>query len=113
MWCKFCVVLTAEQIHKLAIPKYKIRKEKKAESCKDSELIDPQYVSVIKAVLRLKSCPSSASVSASVSSAIVVCPSSDLDKRLDNLQDEWSTRFTRIETLLTIKYKNRCHLRSS
>ena len=36
--CEFCVVLTPEQI---LIPKYKIRKEKKAECCKDTELIDP------------------------------------------------------------------------
>ena len=31
--CKFCVILTPEQTHKLAIQKYKIRKEKKGESC--------------------------------------------------------------------------------
>ena len=40
--CKFCVVLIPEQILKVSIPKYKIRKEKKAEACKDTELIDPQ-----------------------------------------------------------------------
>ena len=44
-------------------------------------------------------------MSASVSSATVSSPSSDLDKRLDNLQDEWSTRFARIEALITIKSK--------
>ena len=44
-------------------------------------------------------------MSASISSAMVSSPSSDLDKCLDNLQDEWSTRFTRIEALLTMKPK--------
>ena len=43
-------------------------------------------------------------MSSSVSSATVSSPS-DLDKRLDNLQDEWSTRFARVEALLTIKSK--------
>ena len=103
--CQFCVVLTPEQILKLSIPKYEIRKEKKAEACKDTELVDTPDISVIKAVSPLKNCPSSGLVSASVSSAMVSSPSSDLDKHLDNLQDEWSTRFARIEALLTIKTK--------
>ena len=103
--CKYCVVLTPEQILKLSIPKYKIRKEKKAEACKDTDIVNSQDVSVIKAISPLKSCPSSAPVSASVSSASAFNPSSDLDKRLDNLQDEWSTRFARIEALLTMKSK--------
>ena len=103
--CKFSVVLIPEQIHKLSILKYKIRKEKKAEACKDTERIDPQDISVIKAVSPLKNRPSSAPVSASVISATVSSPSSDLDKCLDNLQDEWSTCFARIEALLTMKSK--------
>ena len=53
----------------------------------------------------LKNRPSSAPVSASVISATVSSPSSDLDKCLDNLQDEWSTCFARIEALLTMKSK--------
>ena len=44
-------------------------------------------------------------MSASVTSASVSNPSSDLVKRLDSLQDEWSTRFARIEALLTMKPK--------
>ena len=103
--CKFCVILTPEQILKLAIPKYKIRKEKKAEGKQDTELVDPQEVSVIKAVSPLKNHPSSAPVSAYISSAMVSSPSTDLDKRLDNLQDEWATHFARIEALLTMKPK--------
>ena len=53
----------------------------------------------------LKNRPSSALLSASVSSATVSTPSSDLAKRLDNLQDEWSTHFARIEALLTMTSK--------
>ena len=67
--CKYCVVLTPEQILKLSIPKYKIRKEKKAEACKDMDIVDPQDVSVIKALSPLETRPSSAPVSASVTSA--------------------------------------------
>ena len=58
--CKYCVVLTPEQILKLSIPKYKIRKENKAEACKDTDIVDPQDISVIKAIFPLKSRPSSA-----------------------------------------------------
>ena len=46
---------------------------------------------------------SSAPVSASVTSTSVSNPSSDLDKCLNSLQDEWSTRFARIEALLSMK----------
>ena len=60
---------------------------------------------LFQAISPLKSCPSSAPVSASVSSAMVSSPSSDVHKCLDNLQDEWSTCFARIEALLTIKSK--------
>ena len=103
--CKYCVVLTPEQILKLSIPKYKIRKEKTAEACKDTDIVDPQDISVIKAVSPLKTRLSSAPVSATVTSASVSNPSSDLDKRLDRLQGEWSTCFARIEALLTMKPK--------
>ena len=44
-------------------------------------------------------------MSASVSSAMVSSPSSDLDKCLDNLQDEGAIHFARIEALLTIETK--------
>ena len=50
----------------------------------------------------LKNRPSSALMSAS---ATVSSPFSGLDKRLDNLQDEWPTCFARIEALLTMKTK--------
>ena len=53
--CKYCVVLTLEQILKLSIPKYKVRKEKKVDACKDMDIVDPQDVSVIKAISALKS----------------------------------------------------------
>ena len=50
-----CVL--GEEPCKLAIPKYNIRKEKKAEGKRDTELIDPQDISVIKAVLPLRIVP--------------------------------------------------------
>ena len=101
--CKFCVVLTSEQILKLSIPKYKIRKEKKGEASKDTELVDPQDISVIKAVSPLKNRPFS--TGECFCSATVSSPSSDLDNCLDNLQVEWATRFARIEALFTMKTK--------
>ena len=67
--------------------------------------MDPQDVFILKAVSPLKNCPSSTPVSASVNSAMVSPPPSELDKHLDSLQDEWSTRFARIEALLTMKPK--------
>ena len=67
------------------------RKEKKVESYKDTELVHPHDVSIIKAP-----------VSASVTSATVSASASDLNKSLDSLQDEWSTHFIRIEALLTL-----------
>ena len=85
-------------------PNIKLERKRKAEASKDTELVDPQDVSVIKAVSPLKNCPSSARVSASVNSA-AVSSLSDLDKRLDNLQDEWATLFARNEALLTMNTK--------
>ena len=82
-----------------------LERKRKRKLAKYTDIVDPQDISVIKAISPLKSCPSSTPVSASVSYATVSSPSSDLDKRLDNLQDEWSTRFARIEALLTIKSK--------
>ena len=59
--------------------------------------MDPEDVSVIKAVSPLKPRPSSDPVSPMIST------SSDLDKHQDLLQDEWTTLFTRIEALLPMK----------
>ena len=50
----------------------------------------------------LKNCPSSAQVSATASSAMVSSPPRELDKCLDSLQDERSTRFARIEAFRAI-----------
>ena len=44
-------------------------------------------------------------MSASVTSATVSSPASELDKHLDSLQDEWSTHFARIGALFTMKPK--------
>ena len=56
------------------------------EPCKYCVVLTPYPK--IKAVSPLKTRPSSALVTASVTSACVSNPSSDLDKRLDSLQDE-------------------------
>ena len=54
--CKFCIVLTPEELAQLATPSYKLKKEKreakKLESTpsKDSTLVDPSAVAVIGAV---------------------------------------------------------------
>ena len=96
--CCHCMSLTPEQMLKLAILKHEIYKENKSETSKmDNELVDPQDVSVTKAVSPLKPCPASALVSA------IVSTSSDPGKCLNSMQDEWTICFARIEALPTIK----------
>ena len=92
--CAACLLLTPEQRKQLATPAYKLCKQKK--SSKSDVLIDPSQVSVVGPV-NLKQ--SVASVASSPSNVSV---DDSFKKELSDLKDEWSTRFARIEALLTM-----------
>ena len=70
-----CLLLTPEQRKQLAMPTYKLRKEK----------IDPSQVSVVGPVDLNQSTASAASTNISLDDSF--------KKELSDLKDEWSTRF--------------------
>ena len=90
--CAACLLLTPEQLKQLATPTDKLRKEKKS----SKRLIDPSQVSVVGPVDLNQSV---ASVASSPSNVLL---EDSLKKELSDLKDEWSTRFARIEALLTM-----------
>ena len=91
--CAACLLLAPEQWKQLAMPTYKLRKEKK--SCVKSDiLIVPSQVSVVGPVAFNQSAVSTPS------NVSVEDPS--LKKEPSDLKDEWSTRFARIKALLTM-----------
>ena len=92
--CAACLLLTPDQRKQLATPTYKLRKEKKS-SVKQDVLIDPSQVSVVGPVDLNQS-------NASAVSTNVSLDDSSFKKELSDLKDEWSTRFARIEVLLTM-----------
>ena len=92
--CTACLLLTPEQRKQLATPTYKLQKEKK--SSKSEVLIDPSQVSVVGPVDLNQSVASVASSPSNVS------VEDSFKKELSDLKDEWSTRFARIEALLTL-----------
>ena len=116
--CKFCIVLTPKQVAQLAMPSYKLKKEKceakKLESTpsKDSTLVDPSTVAVIGAV----------SDSGTVTSPTPVVPEKKCKKdkpstskakksteklvthsRYDELDKKWTDHFNSLEALLMAK----------
>ena len=114
--CKFCVVLTPEQLTQLSTPSYRLKKEKreakKLESTpsKDSTLVYPSSVAVIG--------PVSGTATASSPPPVVPekkvkkdKPSSSKSKKSDrskirsmmNLTKKWTDRFNRLEALLMAK----------
>ena len=86
-----CLLLTPEQRKQLATPTYKLQKEMK--SSKSDVLIDLSQVSVVGPVDLNQSVASSPSN---------VSLEDSFKKELSDLKDEWSTRFARIEALLTM-----------
>ena len=60
--CKFCELLTPEQVLQLSTPTYKLRKEKKQER---ESLVDPSTVTVISSVDQDKSVGASSSLNTS------------------------------------------------
>ena len=94
--CAACLLLTPEQRKQLAMPTYKLCKEKK--TCgKTDVLIDPSQVSVLGPVDLNQSVASVASTPSNLS-----VDDSSVKKELSELKDEWSTQFARIEALLTM-----------
>ena len=115
--CKFCVVLTPEQLTQLSTPSYRLKKEKreakKLESTpsKDSTLVDPSSVAVIGPV----------SGTATASSPPPVVPEKKVkkdkpspskskksdklvdDSKYDELDKKWTDRFNGLEALLMAK----------
>ena len=89
------MLLTPDQWKQLATPTYKLRKEKKS-SVKQDVLIDLSQVSVV-GPMDLNQSTASASSSTNVS-----LDDSSFKKELSDLKDGWSTRFARIEALLTM-----------
>ena len=92
--CAACLLRTPEQRKQLATPTYKLHKEKKS-SVKQDVLIDPSQVNVVGPVDLNQSTASAASVNVSLDDSC-------FKKELSDLKDEWSTRFARIEALLTM-----------
>ena len=95
--CTACLLLTPEQRKHLATPTYKLRKEKKS-SVKQDVLIDPSQVSVVGPV------DLNQSTASATSSTNVSLDDSSFKKELIDLKDEWSTRFARIDALLTMGF---------
>ena len=93
--CAACLLLTPEQQKQLATPTYKLRKEKKS-SGKPDVFIDPSQVSVVGPVDLNQSVASGTSTPSNMS------VDESFKKELTKLKDEWSTRFARIEALLTM-----------
>ena len=93
--CAACLLLTPEQRKQLATPIYKLRKEKKS-STKQEVLVDPSSVNVVGPV------DLNQSIASPTSSTNISLDDSSFKKELTDLKDEWSTRFARIEALLTI-----------
>ena len=111
--CKFCIVLTPEQLTQLSTPSYRLKKEKreakKLEATpKDSTLVDPSSVAIIG--------PVSDTVTASSPPPVVPekkvkkdKPSSSKskkseksveDSKYNELDKKWTDRFNRLEALL-------------
>ena len=116
--CKFCIVLTPDQLAQLATPSYKLKKEKreakKLESTpsKDSSLVDPSTVAVIGAVSDSGTVTSPASVvpekkakkeKPSTSIAKKSTEKSPTDSKHEELDKKWTDHFNRLEALLMAK----------
>ena len=115
--CKFCIVLTPEQLTQLSTPSYRLKKEKReakkleATPSKDSTLVNPSSVAIIGPV----------SDTATASSPPPVVPEKKVkkdkpssskskksdksveDSKYDELDKKWTDRFNRLEALLMTK----------
>ena len=84
-----------EQRKQLVTHIYKLHKEKKS-STKQEVLVDPSSVNVVGPV------DQNQSTASATSSTNISLDDSSFKKELTDLKDEWSTRFVRIEALLTM-----------
>ena len=130
--CQLCKALTPEQASQLAIPSYKLKKEKrdKTESTpskKDSSsstlvtlsptLVDPARVSVIRAVdgqdTGLSAQPAEKKKKVEEKKSVKPKPSTSTaaavstDQKFQELDQKWSDRFNRLEALLLAKTLDR------
>ena len=93
--CALCDQLTPEQLLQLSTPTYKIQKEKQ----KSKEvLVDPSTVTVVSQAEQEGTDPPS-SLNTSVDLSL---PAPSFRKELQDLDEKWSVRMTRIEALLTM-----------
>ena len=93
--CKFCDILTPEQLLQLSSPIYKIRKEKQ----KSKEvLVDPSTVTVVSQAEQ-EGTDHPSSVNSSVEFSL---PAPSFRKELQDLDEKWSVRMARLEALLTM-----------
>ena len=89
--CKFCELLTPEQVLQLSTPTYKIRKEKKLEH---ESLVDPSTVTVLSSVDQDKS--------VGASSSLTTSEDLPFKKDLQDLDEKWSLRMAMLEALITM-----------
>ena len=85
--CKFCELLTPEQVVQLATPTYKLRKDKKLEP---ESLVDPSSVTVLSSVDQDKAVGVSSSAIKPLEDLSLPPPSFKQD--LKDLDDKWSLR---------------------
>ena len=115
--CKFCVVLTPEQLTQLSTPSYRLKKEKReakkleSTTSKDSTLVDPSSVAVIGPVSDIGTASSTPPVvpekkvkkDKPSSSKSKKSDKSVEDSKYDELDKKWTDRFSRLEALLMAK----------
>ena len=94
--CEYCELLTPEQVIQLAMPTYKLRKEK--QKSKDS-LVDPASVTLLSQVEPQGLDPA---VSSHNSPPDLSLPQPSFRKELQDLDEKWSVTMARLEVLLTI-----------
>ena len=94
--CKFCELLTPEQVLQLSTPTYKLRKEKKQEC---ESLFDPSTVTVFSSVDQDKSVGASSSLNTLEDLSL---PRPSFKKDLQELDEKWSLRMARLKALITM-----------